>query len=160
MLTVSGKATVTLRGETDTVVENGEAVTFEEIADLTGGIVRSNPSPPADGPEGGDIAGALAAGDADLALDRLLSLEERSLESAALRSKLRGALVKVTEAAKAGLGDPRDGVAPFVDLLLELRADARAEKRFAESDRIRDALTDLGVEVRDTPDGVEWDLEA
>jgi cysteinyl-tRNA synthetase len=37
--------------------------------------------------------------------------------------------------------------------LLEQRAAARAERDFATSDRLRDALAALGVEVRDTPDG-------
>jgi len=50
-------------------------------------------------------------------------------------------------------------VAGFVvEELLELRAQARAEKRWAESDTIRDGLTSAGIEVRDTPDGVEWEV--
>ncbi len=37
--------------------------------------------------------------------------------------------------------------------LLEARAVARAEKNWAESDRIRDALAELGWTVKDTPEG-------
>jgi cysteinyl-tRNA synthetase len=40
--------------------------------------------------------------------------------------------------------------------LLDRRAAARAAKDFAESDRLRDALSDLGVAVKDTPGGQEW----
>jgi cysteinyl-tRNA synthetase len=45
-----------------------------------------------------------------------------------------------------------------VELLLELRAQARADKRWAESDAIRDGLVAASVEVRDTPEGVEWEV--
>jgi len=40
-----------------------------------------------------------------------------------------------------------------VDALLEARATARAEKNWAESDRIRDELREMGWEVRDSADG-------
>ena len=39
-----------------------------------------------------------------------------------------------------------------------MRATVRAEKRYDLSDVIRDAFLALGIEVRDTPDGVEWVL--
>ena len=39
--------------------------------------------------------------------------------------------------------------------LLEQRAAARATRDFAKSDRLRDELAALGVEVRDTPNGQE-----
>ena len=42
--------------------------------------------------------------------------------------------------------------------LLEQRADARAGKDFAASDRLRDELAALGVLVKDTPTGQEWTL--
>jgi cysteinyl-tRNA synthetase len=44
-------------------------------------------------------------------------------------------------------------VSPEVSHLLEARAVARAEKNWAESDRIRDALAALGWTVKDTPEG-------
>jgi cysteinyl-tRNA synthetase len=34
----------------------------------------------------------------------------------------------------------------------------RAEKRYDLSDVLRDAFVNIGIEVRDTPSGVEWDL--
>ena len=40
--------------------------------------------------------------------------------------------------------------------LLNARAQARANKDFGESDRLRDQLTALGIEVRDTATGQEW----
>ncbi|MBB5142718.1 cysteine--tRNA ligase [Desulfovibrio intestinalis] len=48
---------------------------------------------------------------------------------------------------------------PRVESLLRERQDARASKDFASSDALRQALQDLGVSVRDTPEGQDWDLE-
>ena len=45
-----------------------------------------------------------------------------------------------------------------VDLLLDLRAQAKAAKDWATSDRIRDELAALGFEVKDTKDGATWKL--
>ena len=45
-----------------------------------------------------------------------------------------------------------------VDMVLELRAKAKAAKDWATSDQIRDALTQAGFEVKDTKDGVTWKL--
>ena len=46
-----------------------------------------------------------------------------------------------------------------VEDLLAKRAEARAAKDFAGSDALRAALATLGVSVRDTPQGQEWDLD-
>ena len=45
-----------------------------------------------------------------------------------------------------------------VDLLLSLRAKAKAQKDWATSDQIRDELARLGFEVKDTKDGATWKL--
>ena len=46
-----------------------------------------------------------------------------------------------------------------VDMVLDLRAKAKAEKNWAVSDQIRDALADAGFQVKDTKDGVTWKLD-
>jgi len=46
-----------------------------------------------------------------------------------------------------------------VDMVLDLRAKAKAAKDWATSDQIRDDLTKLGFEVKDTKDGAVWKLE-
>jgi cyanophycinase-like exopeptidase len=74
------------------------------------------------------------------------------------RGMLRGMVVRLGRLAEAGARDPRDVLGPFVDALLEVRARARGARDFAASDRIRDRLAAAGIEVRDTPDGVEWEL--
>lgn len=75
------------------------------------------------------------------------------------RDTFRGMILKLGESAAAGLGDPRDAVAPYVEAILEIRRIVRAEKRYDLSDIIRDALAGAKVEVRDTPAGVEWVLQ-
>ena len=67
-------------------------------------------------------------------------------------------LVRLSQAAVAGLADPRTVLGPFIDLALHQRERARARKDFDESDLIRDQLAKLGVVVRDTPTGQEWTL--
>ncbi|HNZ62493.1 MAG TPA: cysteine--tRNA ligase [Paludibacteraceae bacterium] len=45
-----------------------------------------------------------------------------------------------------------------VDLLLEIRLEAKRNKDWATSDKIRDELTALGFEIKDTKDGFEWKI--
>ena len=45
-----------------------------------------------------------------------------------------------------------------VDMVLDLRAKAKADKDWTTSDKIRDALAAAGFEVKDTKDGVTWKL--
>lgn len=111
---------------------------------------------------------ALDRSDSDAAVAALLELDERlaawatdTLESDELdrgRSILRGMLVRLGEASQRGLTDPRQTVRPYVDLLLRLREEARRKGRYADADMVRTTLTDLGVEVHDSPAGAEWSL--
>jgi cysteinyl-tRNA synthetase len=48
---------------------------------------------------------------------------------------------------------------PFIDLLLDLRQELRAQKNYALSDRIRDQLAQLGVVIEDTAAGSTWHWE-
>lgn len=45
-----------------------------------------------------------------------------------------------------------------VDLMVKMRWDARQRGDFETSDEIRSRLEKAGVEVRDTPDGTEWEI--
>ena len=44
----------------------------------------------------------------------------------------------------------------LLDLLITLRAEARARKDYGLADSIRDRLADLGITLEDTPDGTFW----
>ena len=43
-----------------------------------------------------------------------------------------------------------------VEALIEKRTQARKEKNWAEADRIRDELKNMGVVLEDTAGGVKW----
>ena len=51
-----------------------------------------------------------------------------------------------------------DSFSKAVDMLLQMRLQAKQNKDWATSDKIRDELTALGFEIKDTKDGFEWKL--
>ncbi|MCL6102861.1 MAG: cysteine--tRNA ligase, partial [Bacteroidetes bacterium] len=48
----------------------------------------------------------------------------------------------------------------MVELLLTLRQEAKMKKDWATSDQIRDRLTSLGFEIKDTKEGADWKLKS
>lgn len=111
---------------------------------------------------------AIAAGDSAAAVAAVLDLDSAITEWSAdtlqsdemdqARRALRSMIVKLGHAATNGLRDERDVLGPVVEAALAARRVAREEKAYAVSDAVRDGLDAAGIEVRDTPDGVEWDL--
>lgn len=93
-------------------------------------------------------------------------LEEPGKRSSETVGQLRrGAIVLRELAATLGLfrqakeekapgGDQLAG--KLMELLIELRADARKKKDFATADRIRNTLTEIGVTLEDRPSGTLW----
>ena len=61
------------------------------------------------------------------------------------------------EATSAG-GNNYEAFGKAMDLLLNIRQQAKANKDWATSDKIRNELTALGFEIKDTKDGAEWKL--
>ena len=55
-------------------------------------------------------------------------------------------------------GSDRQAYAGAVDLLLNMRLEAKRNKDWATSDRIRNELTALGFQIKDTKDGFEWSI--
>jgi cysteinyl-tRNA synthetase len=112
------------------------------------------------------FAAALDAGDADGAVAAILQLESAIVEWSRdtlqsddvdrARAALRSMIVRLGAAATEGLRDVREVLGPVVEAALTARVVARSEKAFAVADAIRDELVKAGIEVRDTPDGVEW----
>ena len=74
------------------------------------------------------------------------------------RAAMRRMIARLGELAQTGARDPRAVVGGFVEALLTERAEARTGKRYADADRVRDALVANGIEVRDTPDGTVWQI--
>ncbi|MGL5619485.1 MAG: cysteine--tRNA ligase [Tannerellaceae bacterium] len=63
--------------------------------------------------------------------------------------------IKPEQQAEAGNNEAYGKV---VDMLLQMRIDAKANKDWALADKIRNELTALGFEIKDTKDGFEWKL--
>ncbi len=109
---------------------------------------------------------ALAAGDADAAGSAVLGLEQalhdwsadtlQSGDEDHARRTVRGMVLELARAAEGGLADPRERLAPLVEVLLEQRDAARQEGDFALADALRDRLTAAGVTVQDTVQGSRW----
>jgi cyanophycinase-like exopeptidase len=111
---------------------------------------------------------ALARRDVDGCVAAILDLEQAQLDWATdtltsdegerARAALRRMVLRLGELASVGARDPRETFGPYVETMLELRRRSRADRDYATSDWIRDRLEEAGVEVRDTPDGVSWQL--
>ena len=63
-------------------------------------------------------------------------------------------LVNINETAS----DISDKLSGTVELLINLRAEARANKDFATSDKIRDELIEIGIQLKDGRDGTSFSL--
>lgn len=64
--------------------------------------------------------------------------------------------LKLEEPSSAGAESDANA---FIDLLVKLRSDLRAEKNWALSDKVRDGLKSLGVVIEDHKDGSSWSWE-
>ena len=182
---VVGNGVVTLRVKgNSTTFASGEVLSLEQLQNPTV-APSSTPPPPVvvvDEPKvvatslasvaqlrREEFESALAAGDANGATRAILELENdiklwsadtlTGTDADSAREVLRSMIVKLGTAATGGLEDPRERVAPYVEALLAIRKIVRAEKRFDLYDIVRDALALAHIEVRDTPDGVEWLLQ-
>jgi hypothetical protein len=179
----NGVVTIRVKGNSTTFA-SGEVLSLEQLQNPT--VAPSATPPPSvvvvDEPEvvatslvsvaqlrREEFESALAAGDANGATRAILELENdiklwsadtlTGTDADSAREVLRSMIVKLGTAATGGLEDPRERVAPYVEALLAIRKIVRAEKRFDLSDIVRDALAIAHIEVRDTPDGVEWLLQ-
>jgi cysteinyl-tRNA synthetase len=131
--------------------------------------------------DGGALAPALAQAEADFraAMDDdfntagalavlfdLVRLINRSRDEGAMGADVGAAQAKLVELAgvvglqlvAATAGDDHLAAAPFIELLLETRAELRKAKQFALSDKVRDRLKELGVEIEDGPQGSTWKM--
>ena len=69
-----------------------------------------------------------------------------------------GVLGLVDDEAGAGSAKWEKALDAAMDIVLEARAKVRAEKNWAESDRIRDVLASAGISVKDTKEGPTWSI--
>ena len=81
-------------------------------------------------------------------------------------AKLRGTvnrwvfdILGLRDEKAAAAGGGKDMVTPLVNMLLEMRMKAKADRDWTTSDRIRDDLTAIGIRVKDRKDGFDWEIE-
>jgi len=67
-------------------------------------------------------------------------------------------LFREAPAAESAGGD-MELVGKLMDLLIEVRTNARKNKDFATADQIRDQLAEMGVTLEDRPSGTEWSID-
>ncbi len=63
-----------------------------------------------------------------------------------------------SETASGG-AEKEEALNHVVDLLLNLRIEAKKNKDWATSDKIRNSLAELGFEIKDTKEGFTWELK-
>jgi cyanophycinase-like exopeptidase len=183
--TVIGNSTITVRIKGHSTIHNaGDVISIDALRDpATGATNIPVQITPTDSPQaepkkdstslGADTHAAeqafneaMSAGDAAGAARAVLLLESaihawsadtlQGEEMDNAHAALRSMIVRLGDAAIGGLANPRDALEPIMNVLLELRSVVRADKRYDLSDLIRDRLAVINVEVRDTPQGVEW----
>jgi cysteinyl-tRNA synthetase len=88
------------------------------------------------------------------------ALEQHDREQAALLLVELGGVLGFFQNLEQELKDEMPDLSKqLVDLLLLHRQEARQRKDWALSDRIRDELAALGIELKDTPGGCTWSLK-
>jgi len=86
--------------------------------------------------------------------------EKRQLKSTLLKScELLGVLQNDPEAWFARKQAGGENIKEKVELLIQARKQARADKDWAKSDEIRDQLDAMGVVLEDSTDGTRWSMK-
>jgi hypothetical protein len=107
----------------------------------------------------GDTRSAVGALlDLDLAISARIRAGEDSPDLDNASATFHSLIARLGERAVSGTLDPRTQADPFVSVLVDLRARARADRDWETADLIRDRLAGAGVEVRDDPAGSTWAL--
>ena len=65
-----------------------------------------------------------------------------------------GVLEKTAAPAEEEAGDSKE--AELVEMLIAMRQDARKNKNYALADELRNKLSEIGIVLQDTPQGVKW----
>ncbi len=93
----------------------------------------------------------------DLNMPRALAVVQEMLKSDIPPSEKHGTILEFDRVLGLGLDqvDQREELSAEVQRLVEARRRARESKNWAESDRLRDAIQNLGYIVKDTRDGMK-----
>ncbi|MFI3288328.1 MAG: cysteine--tRNA ligase [Rikenellaceae bacterium] len=86
-----------------------------------------------------------------------LSAEEIHALRLAFDKVIEGYLGLKREGVEAGTGS--EALSGAMELLLEIRSDAKNARDFATSDKIRDRLQSAGIVLKDRADGTDWEVK-
>jgi cysteinyl-tRNA synthetase len=76
-----------------------------------------------------------------------------------LRSLYHDYVYSILGLSKCEAADQGKGItADLVEMILQLRNDAKNNRDFDSADRIRDRLSKLGITVKDRKDGADWEI--
>ena len=70
--------------------------------------------------------------------------------------KLHETITKLADVLGIITEREEESLAAEVEALIEARQNARKEKDFAKADEIRNQLLTMGIELKDTREGVKW----
>jgi len=154
-------------GNTSVAMNIGDDIDFGGNVDITGGIDTTT----------GDVPDAFAqAMDEDLGIPQALAVIHEAVREGNQafdddKTKVAGRLAGSVRAMMAILGlDPLDSawsagssqsasaLSSVVESVLDLRAQAKAEKDFAQSDALRAILDMAGIDVSDGPTKSTWSI--
>ncbi|MGJ3238608.1 MAG: cysteine--tRNA ligase [Anaerolineae bacterium] len=76
-----------------------------------------------------------------------------------LYNELGGEVMGIIPKTETASNANEERESALIQMLIEMRAQARANKDYAESDRIRDALAEIGVILEDRADGTIWKVQ-
>ncbi len=83
-----------------------------------------------------------------------------ALKTAAAAMREMASVLGIFRAAPAASGASDELAGQLMELLIDIRANARSNKDFATSDRIRDGLAALNITLEDRKDGTGWRLDS
>ena len=76
-----------------------------------------------------------------------------------MKNLFHGYVFGVLGLKKTEAGDPGKGImGELVEMVLQLRNEAKSNRDYETADRIRDGLTNLGITIKDRKDGADWEI--
>ncbi len=85
-----------------------------------------------------------------------ISIDDKNLEE--LKKLYHDFVINILGLTKEKKEEGSGLTSELIDTILRLRLEAKQNKDFETSDRIRDALSALGIEIKDKKDGSDWEI--
>ncbi len=95
---------------------------------------------------------SLLNGDTEVGLEVLKAINETYVSTG-------GEVLGLVPDVETADGGDSEREASLIQMLIDMRAQARAEKNYARSDEIRDELSGLGIVLEDRADGTVWKIQ-